>query len=163
MPPKDIAMDNGVPTDLPPEMNVLMGVYLLYLKVDEVVDSINVTPDLTKNERHLLIYMAEPRRMGELAADMQVLPSTLTNIADALESKGLALRESDPEDRRASRLRLTEIGDAKRQEVIRKGAEVFTEISGLTRPETETISALMLKVIHNIKADGLPEGAKPCQ
>lgn len=156
-------IDNGFPTDLPAEMNVLLGVYLLYWKVDEVVDTINVTPALTKNERHLLINMAEPRRMGELATEMQVLPSTLTNIADALETKGMAVRERDPQDRRASRLRLTETGTAKRKEVIQKGAQIFTEISGLTHPETETISALMLKVIHNIKANGLPEGAKPCQ
>lgn len=153
---------DGLPSDLPPELNVLIGVFFLFWKIEELVDVINVTPPLSKNERNVLITLVAPRRMGALAADMQVLPSTLTTIADGLENKGLIARERDPQDRRAWQLRLTQAGSATRQDIIRKATQIFTEVSGLSRKETETISALMLKVARNIKANGLPEGAKPC-
>lgn len=153
----------GIPADLPPELSVLMGVYLLYWKIDEVVDEINITPPLSKNERQLLVNLATPTRMGELANEMQILPSTLTSIADGLESKGLLRRERDPNDRRAWRLLLTEVGIEKRKTMMARAVEIFTEASGLTRAETQTIASLMQKVVHNIKSGGLPEGAKVCQ
>ena len=154
---------DGIPTDLPPELKVLMGVFYLYWKIDEVVDSINVTPALSKNERELLIKLIVPSRMGDLASDMQVLPSTLTAIADLLEQKGLAQRVRDPADRRAWLLSLTEEGIEKRRSLMARGAEIFTRVSGLSAEETQALSDLMLKVAHNIKADGLPEGAKSCR
>ncbi|MBR9843832.1 MAG: MarR family transcriptional regulator [Rhodobacteraceae bacterium] len=155
-------LPDGIPSDLPPELNVLMGVYLLYWKIDELVDSINISPELTRNERHLLVNLDAPCRMGALASEMQILPSTLTALADGLEEKGLLVRERDPEDRRAWRLNLTEIGVKKRQDFLAHASEIFTEVSGLAKSETRMISALMLKVTRNIKANGLPEGAKAC-
>ncbi len=149
--------------DLPPELNVLMGVYLLYWKVEEVVDTINVTPALAKHERQLLVNLAAPTRMGDMASEMQILPSTLTAIADGLEEKGLISRERDPTDRRAWQLRLTELGAEKRHALMARAVEIFAEVSGLTRDETATIASLMQKVACNIKAGGLPEGLKPCQ
>lgn len=157
------AILDGIPTDLPPELNVLMGVFLLYWKIDEVMETINVTPVLTKNERQVLVNLAAPRRMGELAGEMQVLPSALTAIADGMEEKGLVTRERDPDDRRAWRLVLTAAGIEKRKALMARAVEIFSEVSGLTRSETETIASLMQKVTRNIKANGLPQGAKPCQ
>lgn len=150
------------PDDLPPEVNVLLGVYLLYWKIDEVIDAINVTPVLSKNERHLIVNLSAPCGMGELAAEMQILPSTLTALANGLEEKGLLMREQDPADRRVWRLRLTEAGRAKREALMTRAADLFADISGLTPNETRTISGLMLKIARNIKANGLPEGARPC-
>lgn len=159
----EVTIRDGIPSDLPPEMSVLMGVFLLYWKIDEMVETINVTPALSKNERQLMVNLAVPRRMGELAADMQVLPSTLTAIADELEGKGLVRRERDPDDRRAWRLCLTDDGAKSRAGLLRKATDIFRAVSGLSRDETEKIADLMQKVARNIRADGLPEGAKTCQ
>lgn len=163
MPSEESLLHNGLPTDLSPELNVLLGVYYLFWTIDEKVDTLKVDSALTSNERHVLITLASPRRMGELATNLQILPSALTAIADELERKGLVTRERDPADRRAWRLILTKKGRALREDIIRKVSQIFNEVSGLNPSETETMSALMLKIAHHIKAKGLPEGGKPCR
>lgn len=149
--------------ELPPEMSVLMGVFLLYLKVSEVMDTITIQPDLPKSERHVLICLAEPRRMGELAAELQVQPSTVTAIADSLDRKGLVTRERDPQDRRAFVLTLTKEGTAARGNLIATAARIFNEVSGITPAETSQLSQIMKKVANNIAANGLPKGMDTCQ
>ncbi|ATB29701.1 MarR family winged helix-turn-helix transcriptional regulator [Melittangium boletus] len=53
---------------------------------------------------------AQPRRMREVSDALGVVPRTLTDTVDGLEAEGLVRREEDPEDRRATLLRLTEPG-----------------------------------------------------
>ncbi|MGB0960152.1 MAG: MarR family winged helix-turn-helix transcriptional regulator [Halocynthiibacter sp.] len=152
----------GTPTDLPPEVNILMGIYMSYWKIDEVVEQINIMSALNRNERQLLVNLAAPRRMKELASEMQILPSTLTAVANGLEERDLLIRERDPDDRRSWFLTLTDSGIQKRHALLARAVEVFTEISGLNATEIAELSTLMQKITHNIKANGLPEGAKLC-
>jgi DNA-binding MarR family transcriptional regulator len=49
-------------------------------------------------------------RMNELSARMMVTGGNVTGITDALEREGLVVREADPADRRAWRVRLTSAG-----------------------------------------------------
>jgi DNA-binding MarR family transcriptional regulator len=51
-----------------------------------------------------------PLAMKELGRRMRCDPSFITGIADMLEKRGLATRESDPGDRRVKRLVLTPAG-----------------------------------------------------
>lgn len=51
-----------------------------------------------------------PLAMKELGQRMHCDPSFVTSIADMLEKRGLAVRESDPADRRVKRLVLTSAG-----------------------------------------------------
>ena len=51
-----------------------------------------------------------PQRLGALATAFGLDPSTITRQVQALEEAGLAARETDPSDRRASILDLTESG-----------------------------------------------------
>ena len=51
-----------------------------------------------------------PLAMKELGQRMRCDPSFVTNIADQLEKRGLATRESDPADRRVKRIVLTPAG-----------------------------------------------------
>ena len=53
---------------------------------------------------------AGPQRLGALAAAFGLDPSTITRQVQALEEIGLAERTTDPSDRRASILDLTEQG-----------------------------------------------------
>jgi len=49
-------------------------------------------------------------RIGDLAAWLAVKPPTVTQLVDALESRGLVERIADPDDRRAIRVRLSVAG-----------------------------------------------------
>jgi DNA-binding MarR family transcriptional regulator len=51
-----------------------------------------------------------PMAMKELGLRMGCDPSFVTNVADQLEKRGLATRESDPADRRVKRIALTPAG-----------------------------------------------------
>ena len=53
--------------------------------------------------------------MKELGQRMHCDPSFVTSIADMMEKRGLAVRESDPADRRVKRLVLTAGLDMRRQ------------------------------------------------
>jgi DNA-binding MarR family transcriptional regulator len=68
----------------------------------------------------------EPLRMTELADRLGIVPRSVTTVADALEEAGLVRRETDPRNRRAIRLHLTERGSAFRddmREARRRAAE----------------------------------------
>jgi len=51
-----------------------------------------------------------PLSMKELGQRMHCDPSFVTSIADMMEKRGLAVRESDPADRRVKRIVLTSAG-----------------------------------------------------
>jgi len=51
-----------------------------------------------------------PMAMKDLGMRMRCDPSFVTNVADQLEKRGLATRESDPADRRVKRIALTPAG-----------------------------------------------------
>ena len=51
-----------------------------------------------------------PMAMKDLGQRMHCDPSFVTSIADMLEQRGLATRESDPADRRVKRIALTPAG-----------------------------------------------------
>jgi len=51
-----------------------------------------------------------PMAMKDLGQRMRCDPSFVTNVADQLEKRGLATRESDPADRRVKRIALTPAG-----------------------------------------------------
>lgn len=57
-----------------------------------------------------VLVFAGPRRIGELARIEQVEPPTMTRLVDGLVRDGLALREPDPDDARAVRVRATPTG-----------------------------------------------------
>ncbi len=54
--------------------------------------------------------------LGELAALEHVAPPTMTKVVAKLEDGGLVVRESDPADRRVSRVVLTDAGRAQIEE-----------------------------------------------
>jgi DNA-binding MarR family transcriptional regulator len=53
---------------------------------------------------------AGPKRIGELARVEQVEPPTISRLVDGLVRDGLAVREPDPDDARAVRVRATPTG-----------------------------------------------------
>jgi DNA-binding MarR family transcriptional regulator len=57
-----------------------------------------------------VVVMGGPLTLGALAAAEQVRPPTMSRLVDALEAEGLVVREPDPDDGRATRVRATPRG-----------------------------------------------------
>jgi len=60
----------------------------------------------------MLDRAAEPVRIGEIAARLEVVPRSATTLIDSLETTKLVKRQADPEDRRSVRVGLTADGAA---------------------------------------------------
>jgi DNA-binding MarR family transcriptional regulator len=64
-----------------------------------------------------LRQLDHPMAMKDLGRRMHCDPSFVTGIADLLEQRGLAVRESDPADRRVKRIVLTPAGEELKRQV----------------------------------------------
>jgi DNA-binding MarR family transcriptional regulator len=87
-----------------------------------------------------VLVFGGPRSLGELASAEHVRPATMTRIVQALEEEGLVRRESDPADRRVTRLQAT----AKGERVMWRGRErrvanLATLLSGLSHQEVAQV------------------------
>jgi len=84
---------------------------------------------------------------SELAKDMMLSTSAMTNRLDRLEKRGLIRREMDPNDRRGLKIVLSDEGFALADEMV--VAHVATEermLSALTNAERDQIRSLLGKV-----------------
>jgi len=93
-----------------------------------------------------------PLAMKELGQRMHCDPSFVTNIADMLEKRGLAVRESDPADRRVKRLVLTSAGVKMKQQVERAMLDRSPWRQALTPEERATLIALIHKMAPPLSA-----------
>jgi len=97
------------------------------------VEEVGARHGLTGPQARLLLALEEPMRMHAAAQATACEPSHLTALAEQLERTGLLARETDPADRRARRLLLTERGTALRAELVPAvldGAPVVSRLSG---------------------------------
>ena len=146
-----MSADDPVPTpgplrDFGPRTRAILGVHTLFRKIEEQMEQMNTDPPLTKPERHLVVALSQPARMGALAQELQTVPSSITAMADALEAKGLIGRQRDPDDRRAWRLFLTEDGQRLRHWMADRAATIFTEATGLPETDIDTLAHLLAEV-----------------
>lgn len=94
-------------------------------------------------------------RMNMLSRYMMVTGGSITGLTDELEKDGLVAREADPDDRRSTRITLTEAGE---QALARIAAEHETWIAelfdGIGAPDQEALYAqlgrLRLQLAANI-------------
>lgn len=113
---------------------------------------------LTVQEFRSLEFLssAEPRKTKELAEYLGLAFNSVTDVVDALEQKGLALRRRDDADRRIVRVELTKAGRTAAQTVARGHLDIYrTYLSALTAEEQETLLALYRKIARV----GQPESA----
>ena len=74
----------------------------------DALDEYDVTPS---QARALRTVADEPGiRLSALAERLRIAPRSATEVIDALESRGLVVREPDPADRRATRVSPTPAG-----------------------------------------------------
>jgi DNA-binding MarR family transcriptional regulator len=85
-----------------------------------------------------------PLTLGELAAQEQVSPPTITKVVDALESRGFVERVRDASDRRVCRVRSTARGrrqlEASR---TRRTAWLANQLRGLEPDDLERLAAAL--------------------
>ncbi|WSQ13636.1 MarR family transcriptional regulator [Streptomyces sp. NBC_01231] len=99
------------------------------------------------------ISESEPQRPGVLAVRLSVEASHVTRQLRQLERGGYVVRVPDPEDRRAQRVQLTEVGMAaveRIREVSRLG--VGMALAEWSDGDVEQLAALFRRLVHDFVA-----------
>ncbi|MFD3324535.1 MarR family winged helix-turn-helix transcriptional regulator [Streptomyces sp. NPDC058701] len=98
---------------------------------------------------------AQPPRMADLAARLEVVPRAVTTLVDGLEAADCVRRAPDPANRRVIRIELTDTGRATLRRLRNARTDAAEEIlAPLTADQREMLGGLL-----NALADVPPEGA----
>ncbi|WGL52766.1 MarR family transcriptional regulator [Nocardioides sp. BP30] len=96
----------------------------------------------------LALWGRDARRVGDLAAALELDPGTLSPLLKRLESAGYVRREKDPQDERALAVVLTDRGRALREDalaipptIVERLGLPLTELLDLHRRLTSVIAA----------------------
>ena len=83
-------------------------------------------------------------RSKELAEHLRIAPRSATEVVDALEAKGLVSRSTDPTDRRATLVELTDRGRELSEEVRRlRGVESEKLFGNLSRTDRAELARIL--------------------
>ncbi|WEV29451.1 MarR family transcriptional regulator [Streptomyces sp. 71268] len=108
------------------------------------LEPLGITPAQARLLRTVALYDAEPPRMADLAARLEVVPRAVTTLVDALEANGVVRRVPDPSNRRVIRIELTDTGRATLRalrQARRSAAEDILE--PLSQRERELLGGLL--------------------
>ena len=101
-----------------------------------------------------------PLAMGELASEQRVSVSTMTRVIDQLVRKGLAVRASDPSDRRLCRVVPTRAGGALwntiEQELTENDAAVLRTLSPSERETVIRVIGQLSEAVDHWRARQRP-------
>lgn len=87
--------------------------------------------------------------MTDLADRVVLSKSGFTALVDRMEAEGLVARRPDPDDRRATRIVLTPLGEERFAEASRHHRGVVRRI--FTSIVDETEAAVIVDVIHRVR------------
>ncbi len=100
-------------------------------------------------------------RLSDLAARLRIAPRSATDVVDALQAMELIERQPCPNDRRATRLALTDHGRSLRRQLdearVDRSDEFFAMLSAA---EQATLRTLLAKVASVTEADS-PDSSEP--
>lgn len=102
--------------------------------------------DVTLSQYRTIVVLATcgPQRTVDLAAELQVHPSTVTRTCDRLIRRGIVHRHHRQLDRRVSWLALSEHGkDLIGQVMLRRAAEIGRLLEGIPIDDVESIARLL--------------------
>ena len=118
---------------------------------------------LTAGEARTLAFVAayDGLRQTALAERMNVDPMTLVGHLDALEGKGLVVREPDPTDRRAKLVRRTaaSAGPVAAIEAVGRGIRAVAT-RGVADAEVEAMRVTLTRLIANLSEAAAAERAE---
>jgi DNA-binding MarR family transcriptional regulator len=101
-----------------------------------------------------------PQRLGALATSFGLDPSTITRQVQALEEIGLAVRKSDPSDRRASILDLSDAGrDVLDRTRSHRRAKLQEALAGWSEKDVKDFARLLRE--FNVSMDHILEDSTP--
>ena len=128
---------------------------LIRAEMDRInaVAGIGVTP----GEARVLLYAMRsgPVRQNRLAELIGIEAMTVSGYLDALEAKGLVVREPDPADRRAKLVQLRPEAGPVLDAIGMMAAELRGRASaGFGRSEWATLKAALIRVRANLSAGG---------
>jgi DNA-binding MarR family transcriptional regulator len=83
-------------------------------------------------------------RMCDVAAHLDVPPSTFTRLVDRMEQAGLVTRTADPRNRRTTLVRLTAVGEARLAEAL------LIHESSIRAHFTDHLSAEELELLNSV-------------
>lgn len=93
----------------------------------------------------------EGLKMSQLSQRLMVTGGNVTALADLLEAEGLIVREPVPDDRRATRLRITPVGRERFAAIAQEHERwVIDLLEGLTRNEQQELHALLGKLKNSV-------------
>jgi DNA-binding MarR family transcriptional regulator len=111
----------------------------------------DLDPDVTLPQYRTLVILASrgPQRIVDIAAELDVNPSTGTRMCDRLVRKGLARRSRTPTDRRVVRLTLTPAGRALVAQVTERRREQLTHtVTGIPKADFPAIVSALRAFAH---------------
>jgi DNA-binding MarR family transcriptional regulator len=92
-------------------------------------------------------------RLSDLAQRMQLDASTVSRHARQLEERGLISRTTDPEDRRASRVQITELGSKALSSSFEHRKQMIGRVlSSWPRQDLETLQRLAGRFVGDLNA-----------
>lgn len=98
------------------------------------------------------LFKADDRIISEIAAELQLSASTMTDMLRRMERAGLVARRRDDADRRAIRICLTEAGRSIRQRCQNVRAEINRVLTAdLSAAEVKVAKQLMERMIAAVR------------
>ncbi len=117
---------------------------------------------LTPTQGDILTTLAQRRdgmRVGALAAQLHVSQATASDALSALDRKALIERYSDPNDRRATLLRLSRKGRA----VAKRWPAGFARVIDALSPEDQaTLMGVIIRAIDALEREGAVSRQRMC-
>ena len=91
--------------------------------------------------------------LGELAADEQVQPPTVTRLVASLESAGLVVRETDGVDRRVVRVKITAEGRRNLQRIRTLKNALLTRRLTALHPSERALAGSLTSLLERLVAE----------
>jgi DNA-binding MarR family transcriptional regulator len=124
-------------------------------------DQLSKCLGLTRAQCQVLAYLVyhEGINQAGLAELLELEPISLGRLVDRMAQAGWVERRSDPQDRRAWRLFITEKAKPLFAEMVAIGREVRAEaLAGFTPEEGDRIMELLRRARHNLSAHTTESG-----
>lgn len=103
----------------------------------------DVSPGQARALREIA-HAHEPVRLSTLADLLHIVPRSATEVVDALESRGLVVRQPDPRDRRATGVVPTSEGSSLVLRLDKARAEAADEyLATLSAPDRKDLNRLL--------------------
>ena len=103
-----------------------------------------------------------PRRVGALAAELDVTQPTVSDAIGALDDKGIVSRQDDPADRRAALVTLTDTGSTLATELAAELAPVLDDNRATHADDEATALRVLLEEIRRLQHNGVITVNRSC-